>query len=108
MTDWYSYDPDDGFQHWGSAAEAQRAAEEALEYARDDAGDGWSEVRAICWGRLVVSEQVVETYRLEVPPGVTLDEDGLGSDGIDYSSIPENCDALVDYALRPVEEEALR
>lgn len=100
MANYFSYDPDCGFEQHDTAEEARKAAETALDHYRDQAADGWSEeVESICWGEIRGS--VRETEREEVPPGVTVDEEtGEGSDGNDYSrvnAIP--FDSWVDYGV---------
>jgi hypothetical protein len=51
---WFSYDPNcNGFMFHATEAEAKEAAEDALEFERDEADEGWSEeVDRICWGKV--------------------------------------------------------
>lgn len=54
MGEWYSYDPDCGYEEHDTEAEARAAAEQALEYRRDVAGEGWAEdTDQIVWGRVM-------------------------------------------------------
>lgn len=102
---YFVYDPEgDGFELHETAEAAEKAARDVLAEERREAYDGWNEDRiaTLCWGE--IRERVVETERHEIPDGVTRDEDGQGSDGEDYSDIPESCDALVEYDIRPVDD----
>lgn len=54
MSSWYSYDPERGYETFGSPEEAERDAGECLEHHRDKSADGWNEdVSSIEWGLLV-------------------------------------------------------
>lgn len=99
--DCFTWDPEmDGFKRHETAEAAQEHIRAVIEEERREASDGWNTDRLVglCWGE--IRGRVVESSRKEVPADVTLDEDGVGSDGIDYSDIPPGCDALVDYELR--------
>jgi hypothetical protein len=54
MKAYFSYDPNgDGFCRHDTADAAKDAAEQALEYEKKEAKEGWSEeVTGICWGKL--------------------------------------------------------
>lgn len=60
---YFSYDPEcKEFNFFDTEEEAKAEAEEILEYERDEAADGWSEmVEDICWGKII--GRVVEKSR---------------------------------------------
>ena len=62
MGRYWSYDGDD-FETHTTAKEAQAAAEERLEWCRDESGDGWDTdiVERIAWGS--ITEATVMTNR---------------------------------------------
>lgn len=83
--DWFSYDPEDGFER--HATEARATAERTLDMERDNAGDGWSEcVEEICYGR--VCGEVRQTSRTPADEGSEFDE-------------------MVDYGLVGVEPDTI-
>jgi len=89
MKQWFSNDPNgNGFVFHNTSAEAQLAAEYALEAERESAEDQeWSsEVEDICWGRL--SAVVVKTS--ESP------------------SESSRFDSIVDYSLVPIHLEKVQ
>jgi hypothetical protein len=97
---WFSYDPEDGLETHDTPEQAKAAAEKSLDEYRDNAaGDGWYEnVEMICWG--AVHGQVVETKRVEIPDGVTVDDMGQGDDGEDYSLVHNSgFDCYLDYGM---------
>lgn len=50
----YSYDPDQGFEEHDTAEAAESFAEAAIEAYRENADDGWNEeVESVHWGRLL-------------------------------------------------------
>lgn len=56
----FMFDPDNGFETHQFAEQAQRAAEEAIDYYRGEAGDGWpEEVSQVCWGEIKQDTQQV-------------------------------------------------
>ena len=49
----FFYDPQLGFEVHDTLEEAASAAQEAIDYHRDNAGDGWSEdVTQVCYGEV--------------------------------------------------------
>jgi len=59
---WFAVDPNDMVKTFDNPEAAREYAESALEFERDNAGDGWSEeVTNIMWGLVV--ESCEETYR---------------------------------------------
>jgi hypothetical protein len=81
---YFSYHPEEGFELHKTAEEAKKAAQEHLEYERDQAYEGWSDnVDGICWGKL--KQRVVET--LNRPK---TDED---------TNVPTECDTIAEYDL---------
>ena len=101
MKTWFSFNGYQGaFDIHTTEAEAKKAAKDALDGCRPAyPDDGWSDdvTENIYYGRIV--GRVIETMHKEVPVGVTVDDDGIGSDGVDYSDIPSGVDCLVDYEL---------
>lgn len=88
-SDFYSYDPEDGFHEHSSAEAARSGAEESLDCYRDDAGDGWSEaVAEVQWGRLMTLGHAHECD--VVHPG----DEGFA---LDASEVDYQCD----YKLHP-------
>ena len=50
----FSYNPEDGFSTHETLADAKTAAQDAIDWYRDDAGDGWSEsVQSVCYGKIL-------------------------------------------------------
>lgn len=96
----FAYDPEDGFDFFETEQEARDKCQRNFEDHRIYAADsGWSEqITDVCWGRVV--ESVVETGR-SIPKGVTVDEDGIGSDGNYYGHFGGR-DELVHHELKPV------
>ncbi|MDA8487454.1 hypothetical protein [Kluyvera sp. Awk 3] len=57
---YFAYDTDGGFTNHDTAERAQTEAQNAIEYFRESAGDGWSdEVDSVCWG--VIMQQAEQT-----------------------------------------------
>lgn len=84
MKKYFSYDQDQGFELHATAEEAKKAAEDALDFERCEASEGWSDyVEGICWGEL--KQMTVET--LNRP---RTDED---------TYVSSDCDTIVDYGL---------
>lgn len=81
---YFSFDPNgDGFSLHKTEEEARKAAEDAFDYERGEAYNGWSdEVDKICWGEL--RQRVTE---IESRP----------KNGDDY--ISGDCDMFVEYQL---------
>jgi len=80
----FMFDPDNGFETYQFAEQAQRAAEEAIDYYRGDAGDGWpEEVEQVCWGEIKQ-----ETIQVGLRPR---EEDDPGS-----------CEMICDYQLTDI------
>jgi hypothetical protein len=71
---WYSIDSEGCIEMHETEDEARRAAEAALEEARDVAPDGWPEfTEAIQWGRLQPRQRVAKTTE-PAPEGSEFDE----------------------------------
>ena len=89
MKQWYSYDPEYGFEVYGSAKEAQEAAEASIDHYRDRASDGWHEdMLAIEWGELVCHGHAKEVDRVNRED----DDTGLCERlGVDY-----RCDYVIE------------
>lgn len=84
MKKYFSYHPEEGFETHTTSEEAKRSAEEAIDFERDAACDGWSDyVDQICWGEL--KQMTIET--LNRP---RTDEDTF---------VSSDCDTVVDYGL---------
>lgn len=84
MSNFFCYDPQEGFQLFDSAEDAKKSAQEALEYERQEACEGWSdEVDKICWGQL--TQCVAETMRRPRTDADTF--------------VSADCDIIVDYDL---------
>lgn len=81
----FMFDPDNGFETYKTAEEAKAAAEEAIDYYRGDAGDGWpDEVSQVCWGEIKQESQ----------------QFGLRPRNEEDKSC---CDMICDYALTDIE-----
>lgn len=82
MSEFFSYDHDDGIEFHATKADARARAEHCLEQDRDVACEGWPDgVEWICYGRVL--GRVVETFRRPATP-----EDHLSG-----------CDLYIDYQL---------
>jgi hypothetical protein len=81
---YFSYNTEDGFQIHTTAEEAKKFAEDALNFERGEAREGWSDyVDQICWGEL--KQRTIET--LNRPR--TDDDTYVSSD----------CETIVNYGL---------
>lgn len=82
---YFSYDPNsDGLQFHATEDEAKKAAEDILDYERDEASEGWGDyIDQICWGEL--KQRVVMT------------ECRLRTD--DDTFVSSYCDTVVDYGF---------
>ena len=74
--EFYSYDPEDGFEIHATAEQAQKAATRMMELYRDGAAlDGWHEDQeAVCWGELRRIEHAQIISRRPGEPGEEFDE----------------------------------
>lgn len=71
---WYSYDPEEGYDTWSTAQEAENAAAASLEHFRDQSTDGWHEdVGGISWGRLVAYAYATKCDEQPTEPGSEFD-----------------------------------
>lgn len=62
MIEWYSYDPERGYETFKTAKEASDDAQACLEHLRDKAVDGWHEdTEAVQWGVMVPLAYAVKT-----------------------------------------------
>ncbi|EJR0236039.1 TPA: hypothetical protein U2L90_001581 [Enterobacter hormaechei] len=51
---YFAYDNDGGFTNHATAERAQKEAQDAIDYFRESACDGWSdEVESVCWGTII-------------------------------------------------------
>jgi len=90
MAKFFSYCPDAGFETHDTVEEAKKAADDSIDYFRDNAVDGWSEeVDQVCWGE-VKEQSTVGNQR---------SKEDAAKEGIVVSSA---CDYVCDYALQPV------
>ncbi|ELY5855625.1 hypothetical protein ACVF21_003770 [Cronobacter sakazakii] len=81
----FMFDPENGFETYKTAEEAKAAAEEAIDYYRGDAGDGWpDEVEQVCWGEIKQ-----ETQQFDLRPRNEEDK--------------SSCDMICDYALTDIQ-----
>lgn len=56
----FMYDPESGFETYETAEQAKSAAEDAIDWYRGEAVDGWSdEVEQVCWGEIKQDSQQV-------------------------------------------------
>ena len=96
---WFHHDPEDGITFHDTAEQAKAAGERAMDDWRDHAGDGWPEnITDVCWG--AIHAHATEVSRLEIPEGIDVNDDGMGSDGVDYSEITNSeWDYIVNYKL---------
>lgn len=108
MKQWYSIDPEQGVEVWGSPEEAKAAAESSLEYYRDRSSDGWHEqMEAIEWGELIPHGWAKEVDRVEREDDDTGLCERLGADyRCDY--VLEDCESSrarkAEQAEGPAEE----
>ena len=57
---YFGYDPDSGFETFTTAKEAKEYAQDAIDWYRDHADEGWDEaVNSVCWGE--IKQQTVMT-----------------------------------------------
>lgn len=50
---YFMFDPNDGFETYQFAEQAESAAQEAIDWYRGEACDGWDEqVDQVCWGEI--------------------------------------------------------
>ncbi|HGY2793364.1 TPA: ead/Ea22-like family protein [Citrobacter amalonaticus] len=58
---YFAYDTDGGFTNHETAERAQEEAQNAIEYFRENACDGWSdEVDSVCWGAIMQEANKVD------------------------------------------------
>lgn len=84
---YFSYDSDSGFEIHKTKKEAEQAANDMIDYYRDNASEGWSdEVESVCWGiikqesKMTEPEPITEKLREEL-------------------CISPDCDHICDYYL---------
>lgn len=81
VLNWYSYDPEDGFELHATEAEARARVDAVLEEERERAGsDGWRdecEMMELSYGRVVAAAMIV----WRGPP----DPDSDFEDGVEYA-----------------------
>jgi hypothetical protein len=81
---YFSYCPEEGFELHETAEQAKNAVEDALDFERSEAYEGWSDyIDQFCWGEL--KQHVVETMSRP-----RTDEDIF---------VSSDCDTIVDYGL---------
>ena len=81
---YFSYYPGGEFKFHETASQAQNAIEEALDYERSEAHEGWSDnMEQYCWGE--IKQRVIETMRRP-----RTDDDTF---------VSSDCDTIVDYGL---------
>lgn len=100
MKNYFSFDPEDGFEFHDTAEEAQERAQKTLDAEKDAAAsDGWNDnTNQICWGEVkACAEKTMERVR---PPDSELDEDNCDKAGNHW---PADFDSILDYELKPVE-----
>lgn len=86
MSRYFSYDPDGGFELHDTAELAQAEADEAIDYYRQHADEGWSEnVSQVCWGEL--KQLAAKLYERPVE---------------DRDVVSQGIDSIVDYGLKDV------
>jgi hypothetical protein len=76
MTQFYSYDPEEGFEIHDTAEQAKAAAQALMKIYEDCAPyDGWHEDQeALCWGELKQIQNAQITFRRAGKPGEEFDE----------------------------------
>ncbi len=88
--EYFSYDPDNGFETWQTEEDAKKAALESIDYYRDYACDGWNEeVGGVCWGKIKQESVITDRKTIKEAKedlGVVLDD--------------ANVSCYVDYGLR--------
>ena len=84
---YFSYDSDTGFEAHATKDEAVKAANDMIDYYRDNASEGWSdEVDSVCWGE--IKQQSTSSEPIELT-------DELRSELI----VSPDCSHIVDYSL---------
>ena len=89
---YFSYCPESGFETHTTAKEAEKSAQDSIDYFRDYASDGWDEhVEGVCWGE--IKQHTVITDRKTLKEAE--EELGLTFDSAEVSG-------YVDYGLEDV------
>lgn len=85
--DYFCYDPDTGFETYNTPEGAKQAAEDAIDFYRDNAAEGWNEeVCGVCWGK--INQRTVETLSLSIKEA---ENQGI--------YLPKGCGGFSDYGL---------
>lgn len=88
---YFGYCPDAGFELFLTEKEAKQYAQDAVDWFRDEALEGWSEeVTNVCWGEL--KQETVITDRKTIKEA----EEELGL------SLPAYVSGYVDYGLKDI------
>jgi hypothetical protein len=68
--EWYTYDPEDGYERFKTEAEAEAHAEAVLSGYRDESSEGWHDaVGDIEYGRLIPVKYAMQVDRHDTPEG---------------------------------------
>jgi len=87
---YFSYDSDSGFEIHETEEEAIKSANDAIDYYRDNASEGWSEeVDTVCWGEIKQKSSMFDLKPLT---------DELRSE----LNIDPICDMYCDYKLQTI------
>lgn len=82
---YFAYDNDGGFTNFDTAERAQKEAQDAIEYFRESACDGWSDgTDSVCWGAII--QQSTKTGERPVGPD---------------DSVDDHISSICDYVLMP-------
>lgn len=74
----FAYDPEEGFNTFKTALEAEEAAQEYIDYFRDNSSEGWDEmVGQVCWGK-------IRQATIQVGTGVVVNFEGNDVEAVDY------------------------
>lgn len=86
---YFAFDNDGGFTNHDTAESARKEAQEAIDYFRGDACDGWpDDVSSVCWG--VIMQQSTKTGERPVEEG---------------DEYPSHIERVCDYVLLPELQE---
>lgn len=79
---YFAYCPDSGFETFKTKEEAIKYAQDAIDWFRDEACEGWDEsVEHVCWGKVIQETKMVNemsTEEAEEKLGITLSSDCSG------------------------------
>lgn len=79
---YFAYCPDSGFETFKTEEEAIKYAQDAVDWFRDGASEGWDEsVAQVCWGKILQEAKIVDemsTKEAEEKLGIIISADCSG------------------------------